>query len=242
MAKAPVCPFDLDMLVFYAQNRAGTAASVIAYNTFKRGIKSNVLFIGPSGCGKTHIWRCLQMIFPGRIVVEDVSNLTQDGWKGAKKWADLLRSPIFRSENHCICVLDEADKMLAPRYSEHANVSHAIQSEGLTMLEGACVDVKIASVIHSIDTSKISFVLCGAFSNKAHDGGRLLPHDGQRLRPSGPRRGALQGRHPAHPPEAPGAGLPDRAGRPGDGEPDPAARGRRHLRRLPAALLRVLIG
>ena len=37
------------------------------------------------------------------------------------------------------------------------------------MLEGARVDVKINSVIHSIDTSKISFVLCGAFSSKAHD-------------------------------------------------------------------------
>ncbi len=37
------------------------------------------------------------------------------------------------------------------------------------MLEGTRVDVKIDSVIHSIDTSKISFVLCGAFSNKAHD-------------------------------------------------------------------------
>lgn len=59
--------------------------------------------------------------------------------------------------------------MLTPRYSEHANVSHSIQSEGLTMLEGARVDVKINSVIHSIDTSKISFVLCGAFSSKAHD-------------------------------------------------------------------------
>ena len=37
------------------------------------------------------------------------------------------------------------------------------------MLEGTHVDMKINSATYSIDTSKISFVLCGAFSNKAHD-------------------------------------------------------------------------
>lgn len=158
----------LDRLV-WKQDAAKKAAAVIAYNAFQRGVKSNALFIGPSGCGKTFLFRCLQRLFPGRIVIEDVSNLTNDGWKGSKKWADLLRSPILRNGHHNLVVLDEGDKMLAPRYSEHANVSHSIQSEGLTMLEGAHVDVKIDSVIHSIDTSKISFVLCGAFSNKARD-------------------------------------------------------------------------
>ena len=145
------------------------AAAVIAYNAFQRGVKSNALFIGPSGCGKTHIWRCLQKIFPGRIVIEDVSNLTNDGWKGDKKWANLFQSAIFRNGHHNILVLDEADKMLMPKIGSGGNVSDSIQSEGLTMLEGARVDVKINSVIHSIDTSKISFVLCGAFSSKARD-------------------------------------------------------------------------
>ena len=157
----------LDRLV-WKQEDAKKAASVIMYNCL-HGIRSTAMFIGPSGCGKTHIWRCLQKIFPGRIVIEDVSNITQDGWKGSKKWADLLRSPTFRSGYRAILVMDEADKMLAPCFSYGENVSHAIQSEGLTMLEGARVDVKINSVIHSIDTSKISFVLCGAFSSKAHD-------------------------------------------------------------------------
>ena len=158
----------LDRLV-WKQDAAKKAAAVIAYNAFQRGVKSNALFIGPSGCGKTHIWRCLQKIFPGRIVIEDGSNITQDGWKGSKKWADLLRSPIFRNGHHNLLVLDEGDKTCTPCFSHGENVSHAIQSEGLTMLEGARVDVKIDSVIHTIDTSKISFVLCGAFSNKARD-------------------------------------------------------------------------
>lgn len=134
-----------------------------------RGVKSNAIFIGPSGCGKTYIWRCLKEVFPDRIEIADISSLTLDGWKGSLKWKDLLRSPIFRSGNHSILVLDEADKMLAPKFSYNENVSQNIQSEGLTMLEGARVEVRDDSAIHEIDTSKISFVLCRAFSNKAHD-------------------------------------------------------------------------
>lgn len=157
----------LDRLV-WKQEEAKRAASVIMYQCL-HGIKSNAMFIGPSGCGKTHVWRCLQKLYPNRIEIVDSSNITQDGWKGSKKWADLLRSPIFRSGYRTILVLDEADKMLSPKFTSGGeNTSHSIQSEGLTMLEGARVDVKIDSVIHTIDTTHISFVLCGAFSNKAH--------------------------------------------------------------------------
>ncbi|MDE7262765.1 MAG: AAA family ATPase [Oscillospiraceae bacterium] len=152
----------------WKQEEAKKAASVMMYHCL-RGIKSNAMFIGPSGCGKTYIWRCLKKIFPSRIEIADISNLTQDGWKGSLKWKDLLRSPIFRSGNHSILVLDEADKMLAPKFSYNENVSQNIQSEGLTLMEGAHVEVKDTSVIHEIDTAKISFILCGAFSNKAHD-------------------------------------------------------------------------
>lgn len=152
----------------WKQEDAKKAASVIMYQCL-RGIKSNAMFIGPSGCGKTHIWRCLKEIFPGRIEIVDISNLTQDGWKGTLKWKDLLRSPIFRSGHHSILILDEADKMVAPKFSYNENVSQNIQSEGLTMLEGTRIEVKDDSVIHEIDTAKISFVLCGAFSSKAHD-------------------------------------------------------------------------
>jgi ATP-dependent protease Clp ATPase subunit len=153
----------------WKQDAAKKAAIVIACNTFKRSVKSNAMFIGPSGCGKTCIWRCLQKIFLGRIVVSDSSSITLTSWKGDKTWSDLLRSLLFRNGHHNILTLDEADKLCAPKFSDGENVSHSIQSEGLTMLEGAFVDVKISSVIHSTDTSKISFVLCGAFSNKAHN-------------------------------------------------------------------------
>lgn len=153
----------------YKQEEAKRAASVIMYQCLK-GIKSNAMFIGPSGCGKTHTWRCLKQIFWDRIEIVDGSNITQEGWSGSKKWSDLFRSPIFRAGKNTILVIDEADKMLSPKFSSHGeNVSHSIASEGLTLMEGTHINVKDGSITYEIDTSKISFVLCGAFSNKAHD-------------------------------------------------------------------------
>lgn len=153
----------------WKQETAKRAASVLAYNCFERSVKSNIMFVGPTGCGKTHIWRCLKNIFPDRIEIVDGSNITADGWKGDKKWASLFHSPIFHSGKRAILVIDEADKMFAPRYSGGENVSQSIQSEGLAMLEGTNIEVKEGPSTYRINTSKISFVLCGAFSAKAED-------------------------------------------------------------------------
>lgn len=135
------------------------------------GIKSNAFFVGPSGCGKTHTWRCLKQIFRDRIEIVDGSSITQEGWVGSKKWKNLLRAPIFRSgDKNTILVIDEADKVVAPRHnSNNENVSHSTQAEGLTLLEGIHVSIKDGPIVREVDTTKISFVLCGAFSNKAQD-------------------------------------------------------------------------
>lgn len=153
----------------WKQEEAKKAASVIAYNCLQ-GIKSNALFIGPSGCGKTYIWRCLKEIFPSRIAIVDGSRVSLDGWKGSTKWTDLFRSPVFRSGEDAILVIDEADKMLSPKStSSGENVSHSVQAEGLTLMEGAFVNINDDSIVYTVDTSRISFVLCGAFSSKAHN-------------------------------------------------------------------------
>lgn len=152
----------------WRQDVAKQAAAMVMYLCL-RGLKSNAIFIGPTGCGKTYIWRCLREIFPGKIEIADGSNVTLDGWKGDKKWQDLLRFPAVLSREPAVLVVDEADKMLAPKFSNYENVSHSVQSEGLTLLEGTCVEIKDGPITHRIDTSRISFVLCGAFSRKAHD-------------------------------------------------------------------------
>ena len=82
----------------------------------------------------------------------------------------MLDSPIICSGDPAILVIDEADKMLAPKYSSHSeNVSQSIAAEGLKMMEGTIADVKSGSFTYQVDTSRISFVLCGAFSNKANE-------------------------------------------------------------------------
>ena len=154
----------------WKQDAAKRAAAILAYNSLYREVKENAMFIGPTGCGKTYIWRCLQELFPDRIEIVDGSNITADGWKGEKKWSTLLDSPIICSGDPAILVIDEADKMLAPKYSSHSeNVSQSIAAEGLKMMEGTIADVKSGSFTYQVDTSRISFVLCGAFSNKANE-------------------------------------------------------------------------
>lgn len=153
----------------WKQDAAKRDAAIIAYNTLFRKVKENAMFIGPTGCGKTHIWRCLQKLFPNKIEIVDGSNITNDGWKGDKKWNSLLQSPIFYEGERAILVIDEADKMLAPKYSNSENVSQSVAAEGLKLMEGIVVDIKSGSVNYQVDTSKISFVLCGAFSNKADE-------------------------------------------------------------------------
>lgn len=154
----------------WKQDAAKRAAAILTYNSLFRSVKENAMFIGPTGCGKTYIWRCLQELFPDKIEIVDGSNITADGWKGDKKWNTLLDSPIICSGDPAILVIDEADKMLAPKYSSHSeNVSQSIASEGLKLMEGTIADVKSGSFTYQVDTSRISFVLCGAFSNKADE-------------------------------------------------------------------------
>ena len=153
----------------WKQNEAKKAAAMLMWKALN-GIKENVLFCGPSGCGKTEIWRQLSAVFPDRIAIVDCSAVSQDAWKGSVKWSDMIESPIFKSNQNTILVMDEADKMMSPKFSSGGeNVAQSVMSEGLKMLEGTIAKVTRNSVTYPVDTNRISFVLLGAFSNKATD-------------------------------------------------------------------------
>lgn len=153
----------------WKNEEAKRAAALIMWKCL-HGIRSNSLFVGPTGSGKTATWLALQELFPDRIYIVDASNLTQDGWKGNNKWSDILR-PVVGLMKNTILILDETDKMIAPKFSTGGeNVSHSVQSEGLKMLEGNMMQLKDGKdMTFCVDTRKISFVLCGAFSNLAED-------------------------------------------------------------------------
>ena len=152
----------------WKQEEAKRAASMMMWKCLN-GIKENLLMIGPSGCGKTEIFRQLKLIFPRHLTVYDTSNTTADGWKGDKKISSFIVDSVGKTHNSII-VLDEFDKLLTPRFSHSENISHSIQSELLTVIEGATQQVTLAKdVTHEVHTQRISFAMCGAFSNLADD-------------------------------------------------------------------------
>lgn len=152
----------------HKQDEAKRAASMLIWKAF-RGIKENLLLVGPSGCGKTEIFRQLMSVFPAMIEIVDSSMITNEGWKGDTKWKTIMSSPLYRSSGHKICVLDEFDKLAQPKFSNSENVSQTIMSEALKMLEGTYINCESDNVKYQVDTSHISFVLLGAFSNKAQE-------------------------------------------------------------------------
>jgi len=154
----------------WKNEEAKRAAALIMWKCL-HGIRTNSLFVGPTGSGKTATWLALQELFCDRIFIMDASNLTQDGWKGSNKWSDVLR-PVVGLMKNTIIVLDEADKMIAPKFAAGGeNVSFSIMSEGLKILEGiSTIQLKDGKdMTFCVDTRKISFVLCGAFSTLADD-------------------------------------------------------------------------
>ena len=150
-------------------NRDGKRAAALILWKCLHGIRTNSLFVGPTGSGKTATWLALQELFPDRIFIADASAVTQDGWKGNVKLSDILR-PAAGLMKNTIIVMDEIDKMIAPKYSYNENVSLSIQSEFLKTLEGNMMYMKDGKdQSYCVDTRKISFVLCGAFSTLAND-------------------------------------------------------------------------
>lgn len=149
----------------YKQDGYCKDAAVILYNHI-RGITSRNIVCGPPGCGKTHVWQCLKKIYP-QIIFVDSSTLTKTGWKGNNNVSDFLAKVDFRRQNYII-VFDEFDKCVTPQYTSSGdNVAQSLQSEFLKIMEGSEVKIKTDSGDQMMDTSKMTFVFCGSFAQKA---------------------------------------------------------------------------
>ena len=148
----------------YKQDKYCRDAAMILFNHI-RGITSRNIVCGPAGCGKTLVWQCLKKIWP-RILFVDASVLTKSGWKGGNI-QDFLKKVDFRNPDYII-VFDEFDKCVTPQADNSgANISSVLQSEFLKVVEGSEVSVESIQGDRTIDTSKMSFVFCGSFAQKA---------------------------------------------------------------------------
>jgi len=128
-----------------------------------------VLLIGPSGCGKTEIMRRIREITDDPMVFTDVSNLGASQYRGRHK-EDILLDLYAQAggkkavAERGIIFMDEFDKLLLPAISERGiNMHDDVQSQLLTMLEGSEVELKDGRQSFLLDTSRMLFVLAGAF-------------------------------------------------------------------------------
>lgn len=154
-----------------ATTLVNTVCKNFKYKSFP-GMKSNVLLFGPTGCGKTELTRTLENELGIPVITETVANYTATGYQGDSV-KDILRRlytkcnrNVKQAENSII-VLDEFDK-LASNDSRDTINKKDVQEELLTMIEGAKIDINDGAgkgypPIY-IDTSNITFILCGAFT------------------------------------------------------------------------------
>jgi len=152
------------------QDEAKRCAAMVLYNAL-HGHSEHAFFIGPSGSGKTAIWRALQNIYPEMIVICDGSRLTTEGFKGDVKVADLLKNEAILNRNgNAILVVDEADKTFAwKETSSRESVGQQLAAEFLKLMDGITIPITSNKTTYYVDTRRISFVFCGAFSKAAHE-------------------------------------------------------------------------
>ena len=134
-------------------------------------MKSNILLYGPSGCGKTELVRSLAKELDIPLVIEDMTSYTASGYVGDSV-KSILRRLFVNSGNDMsraekgIVVLDEIDKLASTDSRENVNKTD-VQEELLKMMEGSKVNINDTNRTNQqliMDTSNITFILCGAFT------------------------------------------------------------------------------
>jgi ATP-dependent Clp protease ATP-binding subunit ClpX len=172
------------------QDRAKKTLAVAVYNHYKRIAhdpkpgdvevqKSNILLIGPTGCGKTLLAQTLAKLIDVPFAMADATALTEAGYVGedvenvVKNLYRAAGNDIARTERGIVCI-DEVDKLA--RKSGGSSVTRDVSGEGvqqalLKMLEGKKTTITPDGAAYrpqqeliQIDTTKILFILCGAFA------------------------------------------------------------------------------
>ena len=141
--------------------------------TDKKKIRDNIstiLLISSTGGGKTAIVSDLAKEFNVPFQSSSLSMYTQNGYVGASLqdiFLELIKKANgdVKKAEEGIVLLDEFDKIKIPEYGKDKQFSEALQRELLSYLEGREVQLNTKNSSITFDTSKLTFILAGAFQD-----------------------------------------------------------------------------
>ena len=152
---------------FYHNNKVKEAT------TDKKKIRDNIstiLLISSTGCGKTAIVSDLAKKFDVPFQSSSLSMYTQNGYVGSSLqdiFLELIKKANgdVKKAEEGIILLDEFDKIRIPEDGRDIQFPKALQRELLSYLEGREVQLDTKNSSITFDTSKLTFILAGAFQD-----------------------------------------------------------------------------
>lgn len=143
-----------------------------------RNLKSKILIIGGTGTGKTLMVENIASMLNVPYVIEDAKRYTSNGYIGEDVENMLMDLYHVCGENmekfeHGIIFIDEVDKLCNVKDERSHVATTDVQEALLKLLDGSIITKTINRGIRSenitFDTSKITFVLAGAFDRLSND-------------------------------------------------------------------------
>lgn len=142
------------------------------YNIDNYRQKTNILLIGPSGSGKTEMFKTIAETINVPIIIEDSEKYSAVGYYGDSV-EDMLVNLYHKADGNLdaaqrgIIVVDEIDKKITNHKGDVSG--DRVLNALLTMMEGTICRINITGdqsfpTYVMFDTSKVTFVLSGAFS------------------------------------------------------------------------------
>lgn len=139
------------------------------YASYK-GLKNNIIIVGTTGTGKTEMCRSLSEILDIPFVKVDATKYASTGYVG-NNVLDILGDLYLAADRDLektekgIIFIDEIDKLCRPVDSHNRVRTVDVQHELLGLLGNTTYDITVSKEQVTIDTSKITFILAGAFHN-----------------------------------------------------------------------------
>ncbi len=129
----------------------------------------HILIVGPSGSGKTRTMRSLQKYLDLPVVRVDTTQITMNGYHGGTIEDNILRPLLVQTNGNLelakvgIVNLDEIDKKGSKDNQDVAG--RGVLNAFLPFLDGTTYEVKYKSEVYTFDTSSLTVLASGAFTD-----------------------------------------------------------------------------